>query len=40
MTGFEFMAVATTLGMAAIGEVVALTAEYGPVLIDQVKGWF
>ena len=39
MTGFEFMAVAT-LGMAAIGEVVALTAEYGPVLIDQVKGWF
>lgn len=39
MTGFEFMAVAT-IGMAAIGEVVALTAEYGPVLIDQVKGWF
>jgi len=39
MTGFEFMAVAT-IGMAAVGEVVALTAEYGPVLIDQVKGWF
>jgi hypothetical protein len=39
MTGFEFMAVAT-IGMFAVGEVVALTAEYGPALIDQVKGWF
>jgi hypothetical protein len=39
MTGFEFMAVAT-IGMVAVGEVFALTAEYGPVLIDQVKGWF
>lgn len=39
MTGIEFMAVAT-IGMVAIGEVVALTAEYGPVLIEQVKGWF
>ena len=39
MTGFEFMAVAT-IGMLAVGEVVALTAEYGPALIDQVKGWF
>ena len=39
MTGFEFMVVAGT-GMAAVGEVVSLTAEYGPVLIEQVKGWF
>jgi len=39
MTGIEFMAVAT-IGMLAVGEVVALTAEYGPVLIEQVKGWF
>ena len=39
MTGFEFMAVAT-IGMVAVGEVVSLTAEYGPVLIDQVEGWF
>jgi len=39
MTGIEFMAVAT-IGMVAVGEVVALTAEYGPVLIEQVKGWF
>ena len=39
MTGIEVMAVAT-IGMVAVGEVVALTAEYGPVLIDQVKGWF
>lgn len=39
MTGFEFMAVAT-IGMAAVGEVVALTAEYGPAIIEQVKGWF
>ena len=39
MTGFEFIAVAT-IGMVAVGEVVALTAEYGPALIDQVKGWF
>ena len=38
MTGIEFMAVAT-IGMLAVGEVVALTAEYGPVLIEQVKGW-
>ena len=39
MTGFECMAVAT-IGMVAVGEVVALTAEYGPALVDQVKGWF
>jgi hypothetical protein len=39
MTGIEFMAVAT-IGMAAIGEVVSLTAEYGPALVEQVKGWF
>jgi len=39
MTGIEFMAVAT-IGMLAVGEVVALTAEYGPALIEQVKGWF
>ena len=39
MTGFEFMAGAT-IGMVAVGEVVALTADYGPALIDQVKGWF
>jgi len=39
MTGLEFMAVAT-IGMAAIGEVVSLTAEYGPALVEQVKGWF
>ena len=39
MTGFEFMAVAT-IGMVAVGEVVALTAEYGPALVDQVNGWF
>ena len=39
MTGFEVMVVAG-IGMAAVGEVVSLTAEYGPVLIEQVKGWF
>jgi|TARA_B100000497_G_scaffold53975_1_gene61895 hypothetical protein len=39
MTGIEFMAVAT-IGMVAVGEVVSLTAEYGPALIEQVKGWF
>ena len=39
MTGFEFMVVAG-IGMAAVGEVVSPTAEYGPVLIDQVQGWF
>lgn len=39
MTGFEFMAVAT-IGMAAIGEVVSLTVEHGPAIIEQVKGWF
>jgi hypothetical protein len=39
MTGFEFMAVAT-IGMVAIGEVVTLASEYGPVLVDQVMGWF
>ena len=38
MTGIEFMAVAT-IGMAAVGEVVSLTAEYGPALVEQVKGW-
>ena len=39
MTGIEFLALAT-IGMAAVGEVVSLTAEYGPVIVDQVKGWF
>lgn len=39
MTGIEFMAVAT-IGMAAVGEVVNLAAEYGPALVDQVMGWF
>jgi hypothetical protein len=39
MTGLEFMVVAG-IGMAAVGEVVSLTAEYGPAIIDQVKGWF
>ena len=39
MTGLESMAVAT-IGMLAVGEVVSLTAEYGPTIIDQVKGWF
>ncbi len=39
MTGIEFMAVAA-IGMAAVGEVVSLTAEYGPALVEQVKGWF
>jgi hypothetical protein len=39
MTGFEFMVVAG-IGMAAVGEVVALTVEHGPAIIEQVKGWF
>ena len=39
MTGFEFMAVAT-IGMVAVGEVVALASEHGPAIIEQVKGWF
>ena len=39
MTGIEFMAVAV-IGMAAVSEVVSLTAEYGPAILDQVKGWF
>ena len=39
MTGIEFLALAT-IGMAAVGEVVSLTAEYGPAIVDQVKGWF
>lgn len=39
MTGIEFLALAT-IGMAAVGEVVSLTTEYGPAIVDQVKGWF
>lgn len=39
MTGFEFMVVAG-IGMVAVGEVVNLAVEYGPALVDQVKGWF